>query len=96
MGITESKNYTVPTTWTPLTDLMAEDYETTDAYTIRINTAPLASPLGYTVRATNAPTETDKGGEYPAFSTIEVAADTGDTVYLRGVSRPVDIEITPV
>ncbi len=95
MGLTQAKNFTVSTTWAPLSDLLDTDYETTDDYIIHTNPGPLDTCLCFTYRTGTPPTDKDKGSVYPPYSDIEVTKNTGGDIYLKGSIRPVDIEITP-
>lgn len=93
MGLTEPKNYLVPTEWTPLTDIMSDDYETTDDYIIHINSYREGNTFGYLYFDTSTPSIDDRGRELDKYSEIEVVKDTGDYVYLRGLVEPISIEI---
>lgn len=88
------KNYRVKEgEYQPLSDIMGADYETTDKYGIHVDEMPIGNLLSFTYRTGEPPLRTDRGREFPSFSVIEVAADTGDDCYLRGTNGPVDIEI---
>ena len=90
-----AKNYIIHSKeFQPFSDILNQDYETTKNYKIYVNEHSAATSLCYTKREI-IPT-TDKGQEIPAFSTIEVEADSGDHVYLKVTNTPVNIEISEV
>lgn len=89
------KNYKIPMKYCPLSDIMGQDYDHTKAYKIYINEISLGL-VNYMYDETNAPTANLRGMELKSFSIIDVNADTGDHVYLKGSGSVVDICIIEV
>lgn len=95
-------NYTIKTkAWQPLTDIMGDDYETTHAYNIHVNRTgkgclQILTQIPDAEGKTPKPDDSIRGAEYPEFSNIAVAADTGDHVYLKAsdVTVSVFVEVT--
>lgn len=92
-------NYTIKTkAWQPLTDIMGDDYETTRAYNVHVNRIGNGC-LQYMKQTpdpegkTPTPDDSIRGAEYPAFSDIPVAADTGDHVYLKASDAPISVSV---
>jgi|GEM_PF-2594896 len=92
-------NYIIKTkAWQPLTDVMGDDYETTRAYNIHVNRIGKGC-LQYLKQTPDAegktptPDDSARGAEYPEFTDIPVAADTGDHVYLKASDAPVSVSV---
>ena len=91
-------NYTIkPKAWTPLSDVMGDDYETTTAFKIRVNkTGKGVLQILKTKAKEETPDDAARGAEYPEFSEITASADTGDLFYLKASDYPICVFIEPV
>ena len=83
-------NYTVPADdWTDIETLMDDDYDATKDYVLYINQISLGLlQLAY---ADTKPTE--KGMELPSFTKINITKATGDAVWVKASSSPIDVYI---
>lgn len=92
-----AKNYKINSReFSPLSDIMGQDYETGVKYEIYINNFSVINRIFYTCRDKESVPTTDMGRELQPFTTITVDADTGDEVFFKVANLPVDIEIKEV
>lgn len=89
------KNFIVSKkTWCPLSDIMDAAYDHAKAYTIYVNSTGLGM-LKY-LQTTETPTLEMYGRDLPDYSSVNVAADTGDHIYFMTTANPVNIYIEDV
>lgn len=92
-----AKNYKINSKeFSPLSDIMGQDYETGSKYEIYINNFSVINRLFYTYRDKTSVPTTDMGRELQPFTTITVDADTGDEVFFKVANMSVDIEIKEI
>lgn len=82
-----------PGDWKPLSDIMSNDYETTTAYKVRVN-----SGIGClrVLETLDTPDNNQRGREYPPFTELGFQADTGDDTYLTASMYPINIYVEEV
>lgn len=80
--------------YSPLSDIMGQDYDTEKKYKIHINKC--SENVLQVLYTTGTPTNKERGIEYPEFAEIEIKADTGDDVYLRASNKAISVDISEV